>query len=86
MRNRRLPLTQVKWKLRDLVGKTSKFNLGKREKESMQRDIGEITSFSGARDFLEQLLDNFDKWCPPSRRSSKGGTGHVGSVKTGMTR
>jgi hypothetical protein len=72
VRNRRLPLTQLKWKIRDLVGRSSRFNINKRVKEGLQRDIGEITSFPKARDLLEGILENFDTWYPPSRRSSKG--------------
>ena len=81
-RNRRLPLTQLKWRLCDLVGLSSPHNLGKRTKENMQRDIAEVTSFAKARDFLERLLDNFDVVYLPSHRGSTGGTVHVGSKKS----
>ncbi len=73
----------MKWKLRDLVGKTSPYNLDRRMKEGLQRDIGEVTSFAKAKDFIEELLANYDKMYPPSCRSSIGKAGHVRSVKTG---
>jgi len=43
-------------------------------KEGFQRDIGEVTSFTMEREFIERIINNYDKIYPPSRRSSKGRT------------
>ena len=86
IRNRRLSITQLKWRMKDLIGKTSPYRLGTRVKETIQRDIAEVTSFAKARDMLEQVIESFDQIYPPSRRGSMGGTGHVGLGKTRQSR
>ena len=67
IRNRRLPLTQLKWRLRDLVGRTSPFNIQVRVRDSLQRDIGALTSFAQARDLIDRLLVEYETLFPSSR-------------------
>lgn len=82
-KNRRLPLIQWKWRARDLIRKTSPYNIDHRTKEGLQRDIGKVTSFAMARELLERILEAYDQVYPPSHRSSKGGTRHVRSKGSG---
>ena len=67
VRNRRLPLTQLKWKLRDLVGRTSPYNIQIRVRDGLQRDIGALTSFAQARDLIDRLLIEYETLFPSSR-------------------
>ena len=79
-----MPITQAKWRLRDLVGRESKYGLERRKREGLHRDIGEVTSFRKVSELVERILKNFERWYP--RRSSGVGTGHVGQGSRKDTR
>ena len=68
---------QLKWRLRDLVGRTSPFNIQVRVRDGLQRDIGALTSFAQARDLIDRLLVEYETLFPSSRGARWGGTGQT---------
>jgi len=60
-RDRRLTMTQVKWLLRDLVGRQNKYPMEDRVREALHKDIAQVSSFRKAHDLVERVLRNFEQ-------------------------
>jgi hypothetical protein len=82
-RDRKLPLTHLKWLFRELCGKQSPYEMTPRVRESLHRDIAEITSYTKATEFANRVLENFDQLFKKVRGSSTGTPGAVKSKVSG---